>query len=176
MRSVVRLLAALVPTPTAVVVPVAEAQAAVSATARPGESPVAHVTVLWPFLRLPRRRDRELLRDLAATHPAFEFRLGRIANFPDVVYLDPEPNDRFRALTEALVRRWPHRPPYGGAFAEVVPHLTLRVGGDLTDEEARAIDAQLPIRATAREILLIRPTARRWKVLYRVPLAPEASA
>ena len=176
MKWAVGLLARLLPAPTALVVPVAEAQAAVSATARPGEAPVAHVTVLWPFLRLPRRRDRERLRRLAAAHPAFDFRLSRIETFPDVVYLEPQPSDQFREITEAFVRHWPHLPPYGGAFAEVVPHLTLRVGGDLTDEEARAVQAQLPIQATAREILLIRPHANRWSVLYRVPLATVTSA
>ena len=174
-RGLRRLAAALLPAPTALVVPVPEAQQAVSCVARSGEQPVAHVTVLWPFLRRLRRRDRATLTELAAGQPAFDFQLRAIATFPDVVYLAPQPSERFRALTEAIVARWPHRPPYAGAFAEVIPHLTLRVGDGLRTAEEQAVRDLLPIAAAAREILVVRPGPRRWRVLYRVALDATAS-
>ena len=174
-RALRRLAAALLPAPTALVVPVPQAQEVVTRVAQEGEQPVAHVTVLWPFLRMLRRRDRVTLSELAAGYPAFDFRLSAISTFPDVVYLDPQPSDRFRALTEAIVARWPHRPPYAGAFAEVIPHLTLRVGDGLGTAEEQAVRDLLPIAAAAREILVVRPGKRRWRVLYRAPLDSAAS-
>ena len=170
-----RLVAALLPAHTALVVPVPEAQSAVDRVARTGEQPVAHITLLWPFRRTLRRRDRDALKQLAATQPGFAFELRVIATFPDVVYLAPEPADRFRALIEALVARWPDQPPYAGAFTDVVPHLTLRIGDDLSGSERRAVEDLLPITATAREILVVRPGTRRWRVLYRTPLDAATS-
>ncbi len=46
--------------------------------------------------------------------------------FPaNVVYLAPDPAEPFVALTEALAAAFPDCPPYGGAFDEPVPHLTI---------------------------------------------------
>ena len=42
-----------------------------------------------------------------------------------MVYLAPEPAAPFVALTEAVGAEFPGFPPYGGAFDEVVPHLTI---------------------------------------------------
>jgi 2'-5' RNA ligase len=126
-------------------------------------------------MRTLRRHDRERLKELAAGRRAFDFRLDAIATFPDVVYLAPESSDRFRELTEALVARWPDRLPYAGAFAEVIPHLTLRVGEDLSAAEQQSLEQLLPIAARAREILVVRPGTRRWRVLYRAPLAAATS-
>ena len=175
MRRFLRPLLRLLPAATALVVPVPEAQAVVSAATPPEECAVAHITLLWPFHRLPRRRDRAILRRIAGSQPSFEYRLDRIGTFPDVVFLHPDPSDPFREITNAIVMQWPHRQPYDGAFAEVVPHLTLRNGGSVADAQMRAIKERLPILATAREIHLVRPGARRWRVLYRASLAPETS-
>lgn len=44
----------------------------------------AHVTVLYPFLRVPRigPADHEALRQAAASVPAFDVTLGRVGRFP----------------------------------------------------------------------------------------------
>jgi 2'-5' RNA ligase len=86
-----------------------------------------HVTVVWPFLpavRLDRDTHAELQR-LAAAMPSFTTTFDRIAAFPDVTYLAPADAEPFVRLTEAVAVRWPECPPYGGRFAEVVPHITL---------------------------------------------------
>ncbi|MFI6566135.1 2'-5' RNA ligase family protein [Streptomyces sp. NPDC050534] len=44
------------------------------------------------------------------------------------VSLVPEPDTQLRQLTEAISDRWPEAPPYGGRFAEIVPHLTIAQG------------------------------------------------
>lgn len=146
---------------TAVIVPVPEAEPAVGRWRR-GHDPSAaggvpaHVTILYPFAGAA-RIDDELLTGLgaeAAQHPVFEFRLGAVGSFPDVVYLAPEPAGPFIALTQGLVARWPAHQPYGGAFDEVVPHLTVAHGREpagLRDDLTRS----LPIEATARRLALM---------------------
>jgi hypothetical protein len=37
----------------------------------------------------------------------------------------PNPPDPFRALTAAVHAAFPRYPPFGGAFADVIPHLTI---------------------------------------------------
>jgi hypothetical protein len=60
-----------------------------------------------------------------------------------VLSLDPEPEpaDGLRRLTDAIDPQWPEAPPYSGAFAEVVPHLTIAhgAGRDVLAEVERAV-------------------------------------
>jgi len=71
------------------------------------------------------------------------------------VYLAPEPAQPFRRLTLALFDRFPEHPPYGGAFDDVVPHLSLPVPDD-GDEASLAAELgiRFPLRAYAREASL----------------------
>ena len=52
---------------------------------------------------------------------------GSRENWSDggTVYLAPSPAAPFRQLTHELFRRFPEHPPYGGAFDDVVPHLSV---------------------------------------------------
>jgi 2'-5' RNA ligase len=132
----------------------------------------AHVTLLSPFLRVD-EVDEAVERELAAIlsrQPAFRFRLACVGRFPGAVYLKPEPGEPFVRLTEAIVARWPHRPAYGGAFDEVVPHVTLTDGQEppgLLDELAR----HLPIEVVAAEAWLMAPDrSGSWSVRWRFPL------
>jgi len=43
----------------------------------------------------------------------------------DVLYLAPRPDEPFRALTRAVCAAFPGYLPYGGAFADTIPHLTV---------------------------------------------------
>ena len=43
----------------------------------------------------------------------------------DVLYLAPRPDGPFRALTRAVCAAFPGYLPYGGAFADTIPHLTV---------------------------------------------------
>lgn len=131
----------------------------------------AHVTVVYPFLNVSRIDDATVrrLRELFAARPAFAVGLERSGRFPGVLYLDPDPAGPFRELTAAVVERWPEAPPYGGAFDEVVPHLTVAHG---VDEEIlatveRAVAARLPVMAEATDAHLLAFDGSRWTVHTR---------
>jgi 2'-5' RNA ligase len=139
-------------------VPVPEAEPLVGA-ARAEHDPVAaagmpaHVTVLYPFAP-PRRIDaameQALARLFAAAEP-FEFELRGVGRFPGVVFLAPEPARPFVALTELVHQRWPSWPPYRGAFAEVVPHLTVAEGPEPAGLADR-LQAALPVAGRAATV------------------------
>ncbi|NUP83938.1 MAG: 2'-5' RNA ligase family protein, partial [Nonomuraea sp.] len=84
----------------------------------------AHVTVLYPFLPFE-LVDTSALAELFAAWASFDVEFRGFGHFPGVLYLAPEPAEPFRELTTAVAERWPEAPPYGGAFPDVVPHLTV---------------------------------------------------
>jgi 2'-5' RNA ligase superfamily len=134
----------------------------------------AHVTVLAPFLDAGQIGAAELaeLRGLFASHPAFDATFPRCARFPGVLYLAPEPAGLFRALTGAVVARWPEAPPYGGRFPEVVPHLTVACSEDqdVLDRVEAALAGGLPVRASIASAQLLASDQGRWTELARFPL------
>jgi len=133
-----------------------------------------HVTILFPFMPValfgPAVRGE--LAAIAAAHVPFHVRFRRVGRFPGVVYLAPEPAEPFSRLTEAVVARYPGFPPYGGAFSDVIPHLTIAESGDAPlDEIAERAGAALPFgyRATALEVL-VEGSDGRWSRRWRLPL------
>jgi 2'-5' RNA ligase len=132
-----------------------------------------HVTLLTPFAP-PDQIDERALRELFALYQPFMFRLARTARFPELVYLEPEPAEPFVRMTEALVERFPEYPPYEGAFASIVPHLTVASGDEAVLAEAEAaIRPSVPIEAEAREAVLlveVVPWAR-WETRARFAFA-----
>lgn len=162
------------PPASAVVIPVPAATPLVH-SAEPGMPP--HVTVMWPFARRPGRRHRRGLASIAATHEPFEFTLTRVGEFPGVVYLAPEPAAPFVDLIRAISAAWPRYQPYAGKYADVVPHMSVRLGGaPLTPDERAELEAALPIRCSATEMLLLAPDGGGWREVYRVPLGASTSA
>jgi hypothetical protein len=123
----------------------------------------AHVTALWPFLPVDALDDTAVVRleALLAGVPAFSFALTRVAELADAAVLLPEPAASFRALTQLLWDEWPECPPYGGAFDDVAPHLTVAI--DPAADERAAIETalapRLPLPCRAREVLLVEETA-----------------
>ncbi|WP_367139810.1 MULTISPECIES: 2'-5' RNA ligase family protein [Streptomyces] len=87
----------------------------------------AHVTVLFPFLDESRidALVYPALADVLGRHQAFDLRFERCGRLPGVLYLVPVPDSELRQLTETIADCWPEAPPYGGRFAEIVPHLTV---------------------------------------------------
>jgi len=133
------------PSRTAVVVPVPEADALV-VDAPPGVG--AHVTVLSWFLA-PADIDETAIAEVLAPFAAFDFELDRVEVFADgITWLHPEPSEPFADLTNAVWRRWPECPPYEGAHDDVVPHLTVA-------KTPIAVDAAFPIRCRATEVQLL---------------------
>ena len=138
----------------------------------------AHITILYPFM-LPHEITADVLarlHDLFAQFAAFEFALLECRRFPKVLYLAPSPAEPFKALTYAVVERYPKYPPFGGAFAEVIPHLTIAdvdEAAQLDDIEREFMHqhgAQLPVKARANEVWLIDNTAGRWEAKQAFPL------
>jgi 2'-5' RNA ligase len=144
----------------------------------------AHVTVLYPFVD-PATVDEHLVAVLAAavrSVAAFDCRFARTAWFgEDVVYLDPEPAQPFRELTAAVWTAFPEHPPYGGAYDDVVPHLTVgeRRLADVAALQAAERDVRggLPVATRIGEVLLIAGTTApaSWRVLRRLPLGSRGS-
>jgi 2'-5' RNA ligase len=128
-----------------------------------------HVTLLSPFGELA-----DDAREFFADRRPFDFALTRVAAWPRVIYLVPEPDDELRALMRALFARFPEWPPYGGIHEEVVPHATL---GEEVDAEAALADVErrvapyLPHRCQARDVSLLEEFAPdRWRERERFPL------
>ena len=134
----------------------------------------AHVTLLFPFVPTDAADDALLdeLRALFAARPSFWFSLPRVARFPEVAWLAPEPDAPFRSLTELIVFHYPDYPPYEGIHDEVIPHLTVGVGDTaLQDEIEAALTPHLPIHAEARNVtLLVEDDEGRWRIGEEFPL------
>lgn len=164
---------------TAVVIEVPEAEPAVGAhywqhtrSGREGLQP--HVTLLIPFFDSEEVPLPELRRVLAAFQP-FDFALtepGRFGAHDLVLWLTVRPAQPFVALTEALVAAFPAYPPYGGAFDDIVPHLTVAVGrgAAVLDAAEREVVGSLPIAARATAASVVQNVDGRWLLQASVPL------
>ena len=132
--------------------------------ARPSHGIPPHVTLLFPC-----PPDPEGLGEVLAAAPAFDVAFREVRRFPDVVYLAPEPAQPFVELTQALWRRFPDWPPYGGAHETITPHLTVAWQGKLDEAEAD-VAPRLPLHGRAREaVVLRRAEPHRWEPVGRLP-------
>jgi 2'-5' RNA ligase len=122
----------------------------------------AHVTVLFPFLA-PEAIDpagtARLAEAIASVDP-FDCVFAKTAWFEDdVLWLAPEPDDAFRALTTAAWELYPEFPPYGGEFDDVVPHLTIGAQPRATRAQLaaaeEAVREHLPIATHVEQVALI---------------------
>jgi len=127
------------------------------------EGMLAHITINYPFR--PKETDRELLieelTDLFFGSPSVRFKLTELRQFPDTLYLAVEPEQPFRDMIDAVADRYPESPPYGRAFDQVIPHVTIAEetpGVDFRDiakEFASASKGNLPIEGTADQVWLM---------------------
>ena len=121
-----------------------------------------HVTALWPFLPVEAFDDdaERRLESLLGGVPAFSFALTRVAELADAAVLLPEPAVPFRALTQLLWDEWPECPPYGGAFDDIAPHVTVAIDPPAGEREAieAALSPRLPLPCRATEVLLVEET------------------
>lgn len=187
------------PQESAILVPVPQAEPVVGRLRgrldrAAGRGVPAHVTVLYPFLPPAQITAAVLARAAAAVAsvPGFGCRFARTGWFGDeVVWLAPEPAGPFQALTAAVHAAFPQCPPFGGAFAEVIPHLTVgdRPGkgpGEDAGEDAgagaaalRAAEAEvlpgLPIRTQVSHAWLMTGSQapRSWQLRATFPLATQ---
>jgi 2'-5' RNA ligase len=136
----------------------------------------AHITLLFPFLAEPELTSGAVaeLAAIMGSFRAFALRFERTATFPGVLYLAPTPAEPLIEMTRAIEARWPDHPASGGAFEEVVPHVTVTNGADpgvmqaAGDELAR----QLPLSSAADRAALYVFTGAAWVERATLPLAP----
>ncbi len=134
--------------------------------------------MLYPFLP-PDQVDRsvcEAVGEVLEAFSAFDFALTSVKTFPTgLLYLAPEPVEPFVAITGALADRWPEHPPYHGAYASVVPHLSVA----MTDNgSAPALEADLkgglPVRTHADAVWLMEGQPEdRWVIRAAFPLSAD---
>ena len=72
----------------------------------------AHVTILYPFMPPARSTPRcwRNWRTSRAPSRAFSYRLAELRRFPVALYLAPQPDTSFAALTDAVHRAFPGLP------------------------------------------------------------------
>ncbi len=137
----------------------------------------AHVTLLYPFHSAPDEGDLAELSFFFAGVDGFPLTFGAVAEFPEVVYLAPDQVAECQELTNALVRRWPAFPPYGGLFEQVVPHLTVvnTPDGAVRASARELLEGSLPLVSRAKEASLWgREPGEAWRCLQTFPLlSPE---
>jgi hypothetical protein len=170
------------PARTALVVPVPEAEAVVAAHRLRLDSNAAlgvpaHVTALFPFVPVDALDEAVLTMVAGVIDQAgqFDYAFTTTAWFDDdVMWLAPEEPAPFRELTTRLAGAFPEHPPYEGAFAEVVPHLTVGHGHPrpLLEEAEQDVLRQLPVTGVATEVALLAESqpGGRWETRARFPL------
>ncbi|MER5210137.1 2'-5' RNA ligase family protein [Streptomyces sp. NPDC002838] len=127
----------------------------------------AHITVLFPYLDESRidASVHSALTDVLGSHPAFDLRFETCGRLPEVLYLVPEPDTQLRQLTEAIADCWPEAPPYGGRFAEIVPHLTIAQGQEdaVLEEIETDLTGRPPFNSHVSSVELMVHDGTKWQ-------------
>ena len=170
---------------TGIVIPVPEADRLVqSASSGPRRLPgfgtvPAHITLLAPFLSEDAIDDSawETLGEFFADITPFTFELADVCEFPGgLTYLAPEPAGTFRRLTSELHRLFPEFPPYGGAFDEIVPHLTVPLAeGENVGALTAALTPSLPLSVHAASAAVFVTDDDGTRVLGALPFGTSAA-
>jgi 2'-5' RNA ligase len=134
----------------------------------------AHITLIFPFVPADEIGEELVgeLRELFAAQSAFSFTLARVARFPEVAWLAPEPDEPFRRLTNLIFSRYPDYPPYEGIHDDVIPHLTVGRGdAAFQDEVDNALISHLPVEARVNAVtLIVEDDSGQWRPAERFPL------
>jgi 2'-5' RNA ligase len=135
----------------------------------------AHVTILYPWLPYESITDgdREALATLCHARPPLEMTFADFGRFPETLWLDPQPARPIVDLVQEIAQRWPAYPPFAGAFADIVAHLTLadRRDPDSLRDVIDAVQPRLPVCVTVPALTLMRLTADRWVSDTEFPFA-----
>jgi 2'-5' RNA ligase len=147
----------------------------------------AHVTLLYPFKPVAEitPADAEKLAQTCKQFESIELSFETFGRFPAVLWLAPQPVSAVSELASALVAAFPDWKPYGGAFKDFVPHLTLAhlSGADaeaqldrIAADFMKKAEGQLPLRQTVFWVSLFdKSQTGRWKEISGFPLGQKAS-
>lgn len=142
----------------------------------------AHVTILYPFAH-PHVVSAEIdaIAEVVARTAAFTCTFGSIGEFPNAIWLAPDPEEPFEQLTRSLWARYPQFPPYGGTIADPVPHLSIAQGSvpppGLRSVIDETVGPQLPILARIDAVsLFLCDRHGTWSRVERFTLGPTAGA
>jgi 2'-5' RNA ligase len=171
--------------PTVIIVPVPEAEPAVDLLRRANtpdgaEGMPAHVTLIYPFTddsQLVAGRIAEV-RAVLERFSAFEFVLSEVRRFDNLpnesyVWLAPTPSGPFVEMVDELASTFPEHPPFSGAFATVIPHLTVAASTDedLLDRVANQAADAIPFKARAETACIMQRVGGLWRLRAEFPLA-----
>lgn len=110
----------------------------------------AHLTVAYPFKVDLSSEDHRRLTALFSSFRGFAVSGERTGWFDDtVLFVEPVDPVPVIALTEAVHAAFPAYPIYGGAFDQVVPHLTI--GHDQSPDGLRAAERAVRDRLPFRQ-------------------------
>lgn len=116
-----------------------------------------HVTILVPC-----PGDVAAIGEVLRPFQPFDVSFRRVDRFPEALWLAPEPAAPFIEMTESMVDRFPDYPPYGGAFEEIVPHLT--VAEAQLDETETQVAPLLPLHGRVEAVVLYEHVeAKHWR-------------
>jgi 2'-5' RNA ligase len=119
----------------------------------------AHVTLLYPFMPPPvEGPTRIALRHRFGRVTPFDVTFRHCRRFDErVLWLAPEPAAPLVSLMAELATAFPGYLPYGGAFDDVVPHLTVAEGAEpgIMDDIEEALRTRLPVAGRVTEALLM---------------------
>jgi 2'-5' RNA ligase len=142
-----------------------------------------HVTLSYPFEDAKRLSDRTIaeIQNIVGGFSTFEFHLSRVCCFDNLpqtsyVWLAPSPFEPFLELTEALAAAFPQFPPFGGAFEQTIPHLTIAASRDkqaLGRIEER-LAPLLPITAHASSVEIMEHRLGSWRARATAVLSNSA--
>ena len=132
----------------------------------------SHVTLIYPFADTSALDGplEKLSRVFDAFEP-FDVTVAEAARFPGLLYLRPEPPERFVAMTEAIVDAFPEFPPYGAEFDEIVPHVTVaQADEDVLVMIEADLAAKLPATARVERAWLVQNSPEGWRRHTAFPL------
>ena len=124
-----------------------------------------HVTLVYPFAEVAEIEALSpALQEAMSVVSPFDVALAEVRRWPGVLYLAPDPPEPFVSIVERLTSAFPAHPPYGGAFVDIVPHVTIAQGNaDTLDRIEREIAPELPVRVRAERAWVMADGPDGWR-------------
>jgi 2'-5' RNA ligase len=141
-----------------------------------------HITLLYPWRVAPlSEEDAREVQKVLEQYPSFEIQLAKVSHFGKrVIYLalNERSEKAVKELMQVLFRAFPETPPYGGAFSDPTPHLTIAKAKDdetfeqMMAEITRVLAPKLPIKHQVSGVSVIEEAEDGyWHLRALVPFA-----